>query len=115
MRTSEKLAAYGADTKTGLERCMGQEAFYIRLAGMILQEENFDKLEQALAAGDLKEAFSAAHALKGVTGNLALTPLYEPVQEITELLRAETDMDYTALMNQIREAKAALQQLADEA
>ena len=50
-----------------------------------------------------------------MTGNLALTPLYEPVQEITELLRAETDMDYTALMNQIREAKAALQQLADEA
>lgn len=27
MLTIEKLAAYGADTKTGLERCMGQEAF----------------------------------------------------------------------------------------
>ena len=39
MLTIEKLAAYGADTKTGLERCMGQEAFYIRLAGMILQEK----------------------------------------------------------------------------
>ena len=115
MLTIEKLAAYGADTKTGLERCMGQEAFYIRLAGMILQEENFDKLEQAIAAGDFKGAFSAAHALKGVTGNLALTPLYDPVQESTELLRAETDMDYTDLMNQIRAAKEALQQLADEA
>jgi hypothetical protein len=101
--------------RQGWSAAWGRKPFYIRLAGMILQEENFDKLEQALAAGDLKEAFSAAHALKGVTGNLALTPLYEPVQEITELLRAETDMDYTALMNQIREAKAALQQLADEA
>ena len=114
MLTVEKLAAYGADTKTGLERCMGQEAFYIRLTGMILQEKNFDALEQALAAGDLKEAFSAAHALKGVTGNLALTPLYEPIQEITELLRAETDMDYTELLDKILAAKAELGKLAED-
>ena len=114
MLTMEKLAAYGADTETGLARCMGQEAFYIRLAGMVLQEDHFEKLEQALAAGDLKEAFAAAHALKGVTGNLALTPIYDPVYEITELLRKETDMDYTDLLNKIRDARTALQQLADE-
>lgn len=112
MLTIEKLATYGADTKTGLERCMGQEAFYIRLAGMILQEENFDKLEQAIAAGDLKGAFSAAHALKGVTGNLALTPLFDPIQEMTELLRARTEMDYSDLMEQIRSAKEELAALA---
>lgn len=112
MLTVEKLAAYGADTKTGLERCMGQEAFYIRLTGMILQEANFDNLEQAIAAGNLEDAFSAAHALKGVTGNLALTPLYDPIQEITELLRAKTDMDYTALLEQIRSAKEELAALA---
>lgn len=114
MLTMEKLAAYGADTETGLTRCMGQEAFYIRLAGMILQEDNFDKLEQAIAAGDLKEAFAAAHALKGVTGNLALTPLYDPVYEITELLRKETEMDYTDLMNRIREARESLRRLAED-
>lgn len=112
MLTVEKLAAYGADTKTGLERCMGQEAFYIRLTGMVLQEANFDNLEQAIAAGDLDGAFAAAHALKGVTGNLALTPLYDPIQEITELLRAKTDTDYTALMEQIRSAKEELAALA---
>ena len=112
MLTVEKLATYGADTKTGLERCMGQEAFYIRLTGMILQEANFDNLEQAIAAGNLEDAFSTAHALKGVTGNLALTPLYDPIQEITELLRAKTDMDYTALLEQIRSAKEELAALA---
>ncbi len=112
MLTVEKLAAYGADTKTGMERCMGQEAFYIRLTGMVLQEANFDNLEAAIAAGNLEEAFSAAHALKGVTGNLALTPLYDPIQEITELLRAKTEMDYSALLEQIRSAKEELAALA---
>jgi len=112
MLTVEKLAAYGADTKTGMERCMGQEAFYIRLTGMVLQEANFDNLEAAIAAGNLEEAFSAAHALKGVTGNLALTPLYDPIQEITELLRAKTETDYSALLEQIRSAKEELAALA---
>ena len=39
--------------------------------------------------------------LKGVLGNLSITPLYEPVSEITELLRAETQMDYTDIMHRI--------------
>ena len=44
-----------------------------------------------------KEAFEAAHSLKGVLGNLSLTPLYDKVCEITELLRAGEDADYAAL------------------
>ena len=115
MITVEKLNEFGADTVAGLGRCMNNENLYLRLVGLVINQPEFDSLKQSVDAGDLERGFEAAHALKGVTGNLALTPLYEPVQEITELLRAETDMDYTALMNQIREAKGALQQLADEA
>ena len=115
MITMEKLNEFGANTAEGLARCFGNEALYLQLVNMLPGEKSFAALEQATADGDLTAAFEAAHALKGVTGNLALTPLFDPIQEITELLRAETDMDYTALMNQIREAKVALQQLTDEA
>ncbi|MCR4856513.1 MAG: Hpt domain-containing protein [Erysipelotrichaceae bacterium] len=59
----------------------------------ILSEASFDDLSRALEADDLDGAFKAAHALKGVSGNLSLTPLYEKVSEITELLRAKTQMD----------------------
>ena len=89
--TVEALRGWGADTREGLARCMNNEALYLRLVGMLAKETQFAKMRQAVAEGKLQEAFEAAHALKGVLANLALTPLYTPVCEITELLRAKTE------------------------
>ena len=83
MITIEKLNAFGANTAEGLARCFGNEALYLKLVATIPGEGNFDKLKDSIAAKDLKTAFEAAHALKGVLGNLSLTPLYTPVVEIT--------------------------------
>ena len=47
-------------------------------------------------------------------GNLSLTPLVEPVTEITELLRAEKDADYAALCAALADARAELLRLRDE-
>ena len=47
-------------------------------------------------------------ALKGVTGNLALTPLYDPICKITELLRSRTETDYTGYLRTILEKKDEL-------
>ena len=46
-----------------------------------------------------------------VTGNLALTPIDQPVREITELLRARTQTDYSALLNEILARKQELSDL----
>ena len=56
-------------------------------------------------------AFEAAHALKGVLGNLSLTSIYAPIVEITELPRNNTDMDYTSLLSNILEKKDELGRL----
>ena len=101
MLTLEALKNFGANTEEGLGRCMGNEALYIRLVGMLANESNFDRLKEAVDAGDLKTAFEAAHALKGVLGNLSLTSIFEPASELTELLRAEKDADYTAYVDEI--------------
>ncbi|WP_407382935.1 Hpt domain-containing protein [Ruminococcus sp.] len=111
MITIEKLNEFGADTKEGLGRCYGNEALYLRLVGMIPAEANFEKLSQALNAGDLDAAFEAAHALKGVLGNLSLTPMYETCSELTELLRARTDTDCTSLLNTLTEQRERLRAL----
>lgn len=58
--------------------------------------------------GDLAGAFDTAHALKGVLGNLFLTPVYEPVSEITELLRAKQEADYAPLIDRILEQRDQL-------
>ena len=85
--TLENLKACGANTAEGLARCMNNEPLYLRLVGMALVDGHFDALKTALEAGDARAAFEAAHALKGTFGNLALTPIYEPVCALTELLR----------------------------
>lgn len=112
--TVDSLAAYGANTNEGMNRCMNNEAFYLRMVKMIPGDANFEKLYDAIGRRDFDAAFEAAHALKGPTGNLALTPLYTPVSEITELLRARTDTDYSALVAAIRDAHARLSALCAE-
>lgn len=101
MLTIEKLNDFGANTEEGLGRCYGNEALYLRLVGMIPAEASFDKLQSAIESNDLDAAFEAAHALKGVLGNLSLTPMYQVSVEITELLRARTVMDYTPLLQEL--------------
>lgn len=111
MLTIQGLKDYGANVDEGLRRCLNNEDFYIRLVGIAAADEGFDRLAEQVGAGALGDAFDTAHALKGVLGNLFLTPLYEPVSEITELLRARQDTDYTALIEQILEQRDRLKAL----
>ena len=82
--TIDTLTTYGADTKEGLQRCMNNESFYLRLVKMIPRDPHFQCLYDALEAGNLTAAFEAAHALKGSTGNLALTRDYRTASRPSE-------------------------------
>ena len=114
MITIEKLSAFGANTAEGLARCYGSEALYLRLVGLIPAEKSFAALEQALASHDLDAGFAAAHALKGVLGNLSLTPILNPAMEITEHLRLREEMDYEPLLKEILEQKETLDKIVKE-
>ena len=112
--TIDTLTIYGADTKEGLQRCMNNESFYLRLVKMYRETPHFQSLYDALKTGDLTAAFEAAHALKGSTGNLALTPIFAPVSEITELLRARVKTDYTPLIEAIRDGQNRFQKICSD-
>ena len=111
MITIEQLQNFGVDTKEGLTRCMNNQTFYFKMLKMGLNNDQFEKLEQALAANNVEEAFEAAHALKGVLGNLALTPLYNPLAEMTEMLRAKKSADYVSMYQPILELRNQLVEL----
>ena len=85
---------YGADYRTTMARFVGNEAMYLHFLDLLFQDENLDKLISSLDSGDLTRAFEAAHTLKGVTGNLGLTPLYESICRIVEPLRRGEVLDY---------------------
>ena len=113
MLTVEKLRNWGANTDEALVRCLNNENFYLMLVGKAIQDPFFDRLPEAVEAKDLDRAFELAHALKGVMANLALTPITDPVSEMTELLRSRTDTDYTPYLEKIHENRRELILLSD--
>ncbi len=101
MLSLDALRAFGANVDEGMNRCMKKEDFYFRLIKLAVNDKSFDNLKNALEQGDFKAAFEAAHALKGVMGNLALTPIYEPAAELTDLLREQKPVEYKELLSLI--------------
>ena len=114
MLTIDALNRFGADTKDGMSRCLNNEAMYLRLVVKALENDNYDRIYSAVAAGDKKAAFEAAHAIKGMMGNLGLTPLYELSSEMTELLRAGKDADYADYLAGILRQRETLLALCDD-
>ncbi|MBQ7564508.1 MAG: Hpt domain-containing protein [Lachnospiraceae bacterium] len=106
--TIDILRQFGADVDDGLARCMNNEDFYLKMVNMGLADERFETLRGVLEQKDLDTAFEMAHALKGVVGNLALTPIYTPISELTELLRAKQAGDYLGLYDKMKEQKDKL-------
>lgn len=103
--TVAQLNELGAKTAEGLERCLNDEGFYLELVPSALEKKQYEELESKIKSKDLKGAFETAHALKGVLGNLALTPIYDVVSEMTELLRGGTDTDYSGYVSKMWEQR----------
>ncbi len=99
MITIEKLNNWGADTNTGIKRCANNTNLYLKLVNMVKTNSSFKMLEDAIKNNNLEDAFQAAHGLKGILSNLELTPLLDPIKEITELLRNKKEMDYSPYLN----------------
>lgn len=86
MSIEECYQQIGGDYNQVLARLMTPK-LVIRFIGRFLEDNSFSMLEKALAEGNCKEAFRAAHTLKGVCQSLGLGNLLTSTHEITELLR----------------------------
>ncbi|MCR5061187.1 MAG: Hpt domain-containing protein [Saccharofermentans sp.] len=111
MLTIDTLKQFGADSDDGLARCLNNEAFYFKPIGKAADDKNFDSLEKAIEDNDLDSAFETGHSLKGVLGNLALTPIYTPVYEMTELLRSRRAVDYSPYLEEVKKRRAELKEI----
>jgi HPt (histidine-containing phosphotransfer) domain-containing protein len=87
----QQLKDTGADVDGALARFGGNAALYEKFLKKFPGDDSFARIEPAIAAGDHKEMFEAVHSLKGVSGNLGLTGLYQAACSMTELLRAGKD------------------------
>ncbi len=93
MELREFYESMGVDYQRVLDRLRKEERIekYLRL---MVKDDNYMKLGQAVEDHDYEEAFKAAHALKGISLNLDLQPLARALEELVEYLRfRKADMD----------------------
>lgn len=111
----KRLEECGADVETTLKRFMGNDAIYQKFLGKFPGDPNYAKLGTNIEAGAFEEAYKCAHALKGVVGNLGLTPIYEKVSTLVEELRnkASEDVDAARANELWQEIKKVYEQFID--
>jgi len=99
----DRIKAAGCDVDGSMDRFLDDKNFYITCFKEVLKDPAFEQLGQAISAKQVKEAFDAAHTLKGIILNLGITPLYEIIVNIVEPLRAgsfeNTDVYYQKLLD----------------
>lgn len=83
---AEKLSSYGIDYTEALDRMDGDGDFYKTLAMKYLTNDNYVSLVAAMEVKDFDEAYKAAHALKGISGNLSFKELFTSSAEISNAL-----------------------------
>lgn len=91
---TELLKRNGIDFEEGLERFSGNEKLYIKYLRKLLDSDIYQQMRQAALAGEIEQAFTAAHKLKAFIGNLSISHFYDKLKALTEEFRAGTDRDY---------------------
>ena len=84
----DELRALGVNVDEGLKRINGNENLYKRLLGSFLKAIDANYVSADFDFHDYQDVIEKTHALKGTSGNLSLTPIYEAYTQIVDLLRA---------------------------
>lgn len=110
-----QLEESGADVEATLKRFMGKDELYLKFLAKFPADQNYANLGTNMEAGAFEEAYKCAHALKGVVGNLGLTPIFERVSILVEELRnkADADVDAARANEEWQEVKKAYEQFID--
>ena len=108
----KELEELGVELDEVMERFIGDEDLYFECMEQFVQDPAFGKLGESLGIRDYEEAFSQAHSLKGVSGNLGLTKMYQAVCEIVEPLRKKEydniEQNYVLVMQQLESVRSVV-------
>lgn len=101
MSLLDALKTYDVDVQDGLKRFVNNAALYEKMLKKFPAAAKDLPVMPHFEAGDLDAALANAHTLKGMTGNLSLTPLYTAYTEIVALLRASKPEEARAMLADI--------------
>lgn len=99
-----KLSPYGIDYADALDRVGGSADFYKQLAMKYLDNSHYASLVASMEVADYDEAYKAAHALKGASGNLSFDKLFRASAAVSDALYSGEYQAAEKLMPQVKAA-----------
>lgn len=96
----QSLQNVETDVDGALERFSGDEALYESLLQAFLTDPTMEMLQDAISRQAWDDAFTAAHALKGLAGNMGFVPLFHAMGELVIYIRTAKIKDVKDSLNQ---------------
>lgn len=100
MSMISELQELGADVNDAMQRFMNNASLYERMLKKLPATVKDKPVMEFIESGDIKTSTENAHTLKGVMGNLSITPLYKAYTEIVNLLREDKAQEAKAILEE---------------
>ncbi len=101
MKLFDDLKALGVNVNDGVNRLGGNENLYKRLLGTFAKTIKSYDIQPDFDEENYSEITEKAHAIKGIAGNLSITPIYEGYTQIVSLLRSSEPMHAKEVLKRI--------------
>lgn len=101
MALLEELKDLGANVDEGLKRINGNEKLYVKLLGSFTKSIRTYSVGTDFDGASYDDVIEKTHAIKGVAGNLSITPVYEAYTKIVDLLRAGNPEEARSILEKI--------------
>lgn len=88
MSMLDELRELDVNVDEALQRFMNKAELYEKMLKKLPPMMNGRQVLEAIDAGNIDGAIETAHTMKGVLGNLSVTPLYKAYTDIVALLRS---------------------------
>ncbi len=101
MELLEELKTLGVDVDGALDRLKGKEELYIRLLGIFVKTMEEQYVSPDFDGNDYRTTIEKAHNIKGTSGNMSITPIYDAYTRIVDLLRKERPEEARMILRDI--------------
>ncbi len=108
MNLIQELKNLGVNTDEALVRMGGNSSLYERMLVKFKDMIKNSPIQVDFDCNDYEDTLEAAHAIKGASGNLAITPVYDSYSEIVRLLREQQPEQAKQILEKVIPVQTAI-------
>lgn len=87
------LVEAGIDVDGAVARFVNNETLFVTYLKTFPGQEQYNNIKPNIEKKDYDEAYKAAHAIKGIAGNLGIIPVFDSVNKMLSLMKNPESAD----------------------